>query len=253
MNQALTKQLQIGGWVLIGVLGLGGVWIAQSIDQASRSGKETDVIMVTGTGKVSAAPDVAVADLAITIERPTADAAQEEANQRSNAVVDYLKKAGVEEKDIRTSGYNIFPQYDYLDGRTRIRGYQVTQTLEVKIRDLEKANTILDGVVTAGVNQVNNFRFEIDNQDELKAEARRKAIDDARMKAEQLEDDLGLDLGRVVSFSESADGFVPPFFGREAGGGGIGMGGDVKVLPAPSVPTGQNEIMVTVSITYQIR
>jgi uncharacterized protein len=251
MNQALQRQIQVGGWVLIGVFVLSGIWILQSIDQMHRSGKQTDVVTVTGTGKVSAAPDVAVADLAITVERATADEAQKEANQRSNAVVDYLKQAGVDEDDIRTSSYNIFPQYDYIEGRTRIRGYQLTQTLEVKIRDLDKANTILDGVVSAGVNQVNNFRFEIDDPDELKAEARKKAIEDARAKAEQLEDDLGLNLGRVVSFSEDTGGFPPPYFGREAIG--IGMGGDTKAVPAPAIPTGQNEVTVTVSITYQIK
>jgi hypothetical protein len=193
-----------------------------------------------------------VADLAITVERPTADAAQEEANAKSNAVVEYLKKAGVDEDDIRTSGYNIYPQYDYFDGRSRIRGYQVVQSIEVKIRDLDKANGILDGVVTAGVNQVNNFRFEVDEPEALKDEARRLAIEDARMKAEQLEDELGVRLGRVVSFSEDTAGYPIPFYGRADAVGIGGMGGDVKALP-PALPQGQNEIVVNVTVTYQIK
>lgn len=250
MIEQIQKQLQVGSWVLIAVLILGGIWLTQSIDQMRRAGNVSDTITVSGTGKITAKPDVAVADLAITIEAPTADGAQQQANARSNAVVDYLKRSGVDEDDIRTSGYNIYPQYDYIEGRSRIRGYQVVQSIEVKIRDLDKANAILDGVVSAGVNQVNNFRFEIDDPEALKDQARKEAIEDARRKAEQLKDDLGIRLGRVVGFNEDTLGFPVPYYGRAEVAVG-GMGGDMKV--APALPEGQNEIVVNVTVTYQIR
>jgi uncharacterized protein YggE len=252
MIEKLQRQLQVGGWVLIGVLVLGGIWLTQSIDQMRRTGNVSDVITVSGTGTVTAKPDVAVADLSITVERQTANTAQDEASAKSNAVVDYLKKAGIKDEDIRTSGYNIYPQYDYLDGRTSIRGYQVVQSIEVKIRDLDKANAILDGVVNAGVNQVNNFRFEIDDPESLKDQARKEAIADARQKAEQLEDDLGVRLGRVVSFSEDTAGWPIPFYDRAAVGG-FGGGGDGMKTVAPALPQGENEIVVSVTVTYQIR
>jgi uncharacterized protein YggE len=253
MVENVQKQMQVGSWILVGVLALSAIWLTQSIDQMRRSGNVSDVITVTGTGRVTAAPDIAVADLAITVERATAAAAQDEANKKSQAVVDYLTGAGIPEKDIRTSNYNIYPQYDYTDGRSRIRGYQVTQTLEVKIRDLDKANTVLDGVVDAGVNQVNNFRFDIDDPEELKAEARAKAIADANEKAHQLKSQLGVRLGRIVSFSEDTGGYPPPYFLRSEAGGFGGDAMSVKAMPAPAVPTGENEVVVNVSITYQIR
>lgn len=248
MIEKFQRQLQVGGWVLVAVLIMSAVWLWQAIDNA-----RTDVLAVSGMGRVTAAPDVAVADLAITVEKPTAAAAQDEANAKSKTVVEYLKNAGIDSKDVRTSGYNIYPQYDYTDGRSRIRGYQVTQTLEVKIRDMDKANTVLDGVVDAGVNQVNNFRFEIDEPEKLKAEARAKAIADANAKAEQIESQLGVDLGKIVSFTEDVGGYYPPIMYRGAEVMGMGGGGDAKAVPAPDLPQGENEVVVNVSITYQIR
>ncbi|MCC6405426.1 MAG: SIMPL domain-containing protein [Candidatus Yanofskybacteria bacterium] len=248
MIEKFQKQLQIGGWLVVAVLALSAVWLGQSIDQLSRTGNVGDVITVSGTGTVSATPDIAMADLAISVEGSTAASAQTEANRRSKMAVDYLKGVGIKETDIKTSGYSIYPQYDYTDGRTRIRGYQVTQSLAVKIRDMDKANTVLDGVVDAGVNQVNNFRFEIDEPDRLKDEARAKAIADANAKAHGLKSQLGIRLGKIVSFSESGDALPPIIYGR---GGAM----DVKVssAPAPELPAGENEITVNVTITYQLR
>jgi uncharacterized protein len=252
MIEKFQKQLQVGAWLLVAVFALSSLWLMQSIDQMRHTGNISDTITVSGTGKVTAKPDVAVADLAITVEGPTADAAQTEANQKSQSVVDYLKKAGVEEKDIRTSGYNIYPQYDYVSGRTRIRGYQVTQSLTVKVRDLKKAETILDGVVSAGVNQVNNFRFEIDEPEKLQVEARAKAIADANDKANELKKQLGIRLGRLVSFNESGNGVPVPIYFKGDEAMGMGGGGPV-VMPAPALPQGESEIVVQVSLTYQIK
>jgi hypothetical protein len=197
---------------------------------------------------VSAAPDIAVANIAISVEGSTAKVAQNSASVKSKSVVDYLKKAGIKDADIKTSGYNIYPQYDYSNSTQRIRGYQVTQSLAVKIRDLDKTNTILDGVVSAGANQVNSLQFQIDKQDELKAEARKKAIADANAKAKELEDELGVDLGHIVSFSESSNDVYPIRYAKDSA---MGMGG--AVAPVPELPAGENEITINVSITYQIK
>ncbi len=247
MIEKYQKQLQVGSWVLVAVFALSAVWLLQGIDQMRRTGNVGDTLAVSGTGKVSASPDIAVADIAISIESLTAKAAQTEANKKSVAVVAYLKKSGIKDEDIKTSGYNIYPQYDYSNGRSVIRGYQVTQSLTVKIRDMDKANTIIDGVVSAGANQVSGIRFEIDQPELLKSEARKKAIDDANKKADELRDQLGVRLGKIVSFSESGD-YMPPIM---YGVGGMG-GGDRKVASAPSLPAGENEIVVNVTITYQI-
>lgn len=247
--EKFEKQLQVGGWLLIAVLALSVAWLGQSISRTSESGNVSDVIAVTGTGTVMAAPDIAVADIAISVENSTAKAAQDKANVKSKSVVEYLKKAGIKDADIKTSSYSIYPQYDYTNGTNRIRGYQVTQSLTVKIRDIDQANDILDGVVAAGANQVNSLSFQIDKPDELKADARKKAIADANEKAEELEDELGIDLGRIVSFNESTNDYYPLRYAKDSA---MGMGGGGAV-PAPELPAGENEITVNVSITYQIK
>jgi uncharacterized protein len=250
MIEKFQKQLQVGGWLMIAVLALAVVWLAQNINQESETGNVSDTITVSGTGDVLAKPDIAVADIAISVEGATAKIAQNDASKKSVAVVDYLKKAGIKEADIKTSSYNIYPQYDYTNGRSAIRGYQVTQSLTVKVRDLDKANDIIDGVVTAGANQVNSFSFQIDNPDKLKAEARKKAIEEANTKAKELADELDIDLGHIVSFSESGNDYYPLRYSaaKEA----MGMGGASSV-PSPDLPTGENEVTVNVSITYQIK
>ena len=242
----LKQQLRIGSWVLVAALFLASVWFIQSISRMDRMAGLDQTITVSGTGSVFSSPDIAIADLAVSVEDTTAKKAQDQASKKSSAVVDYLKGAGVDEKDIRTSGYQIYPQYDYLNGRSTIRGYQVTQSLEVKIRDLEKANNILDGVVGAGINQVGNVRFYVDEPEKLQAEAREKAIADAKKKADELKDQLGVRLGRIVTFSENINGGVyPMMYAKDSGmGGGASTG---------ALPAGQNEIVANVTITYQIR
>ncbi len=222
------------------------LFLLVAMNQVSNTAATTNTISFNGEVKVRAKPDVAAISLSIVTEAVTSKAAQDDNSRKSKAVTNFLKNQGVEEKDIKTTGYNIYPQYNYpRNGNPEIRGYQVNQTIDVKVRDLDKVSSVLDSVVSAGVNQVNSLSFEIDEPEKLKAEAREKAIEDARAKADELEDQLGVDLGKIVNFSESIGGFPGPiFYAAERGMGGGG---------GPSVPTGENEIVVQVTITYQIR
>ncbi len=250
MLEKFQKQLQVGGWLLVAVLGLLALWLMQSVRTMDKPANIVNTFSVNGTGKVSASPDIGVADVAISVEAATAIAAQDEANKKSKTVVEYLKNTGIKSEDIKTSGYNIYPQYDYTSGRSYIRGYQVTQSLTIKIRDLDKTNTIIDGVVDAGANQVSSVRFEIDEPQEIRAEAREKAIAEAKQKADDLADQLGIRIGDVVSFYESNESY-PMMYATGMGGGGDAM--KAQSIPAPELPTGQNEVSVSVTITYQIR
>ena len=161
-----------------------------------------------------------------------------------------MKKQDIDDKDIKTTGYNIYPQYKYpqYGGQPTITGYQVNQSLEIKVRNLDSVSNILDGVVTAGANQVNGLTFEIDDPDTLKAEARAKAIADAKKKANELQSQVGISLGKIVNFSENTGGYpIPIYYDAKLEGRGMGGGG------GPTVPTGENEIVVNVSLTYQIK
>ncbi|MEX1064059.1 MAG: SIMPL domain-containing protein [Candidatus Paceibacterota bacterium] len=219
--------------------------VVSTKDKLSTSGT-SNTVSFSGEGKVLARPDIALVHLAIVTEAVTSKKAQDDNSARSEKVVNFLKEQNVEDKDIKTISYNIYPQYTYPRfGQPEITGYQVNQTLEVKIRDLDNVSDILDGAVTAGVNQVNSLSFQIDQPEELKKQAREMAIENAKKKADDLKEQLGIKLGRIVNFSESTGGF--PIFER-AFDSSVGIGGG-----GPTVPTGENEVVVNVNLTYQIK
>jgi len=206
-------------------------------------------ISVGGQASVFARPDIGQVNISVFREASTAAAAQEQATTASNKVVEFLKANGVEEKDIKTTNYTVQPVYDYLQDRGRIlRGWEVRQGFSVKVRNLDKVGDILAGATENGANDISGLTFTIDEPDELQAQAREEAITDAKERAQKLADNLGVKLGRVVSFSESSGGGYPPpvFYDRaEVGIGGAG--------PVPSVPSGENEIISNVTIVYEIR
>lgn len=243
MNQ--YKPLIWSGTVVLIIL---AVFLLVSTNQIANTATTTNTVSFSGEGKILAKPDIAKIQFSIVTEALTSKTAQDDNSKKSKTITDYLKRQNIDDKDIKTIGYNLYPQYKYppYGGRPQITGYQVNQSLEVKVRNLDNTSNILDGVVSAGANQVNQLSFEVDNPDVLKTEARVKAIANAKKKANELEDQVGISLGKIVNFSENDGGYPPPImFGAKDIG--IGMGG------GPSVPTGENEITVNVILTYQIK
>lgn len=134
----------------------------------------------------------------------------------------------------------------FVPSEPKIIGYQVTQGFQVKVRDFDKLSEIVDGLAAVGVNNVNNLGFSIENPEKLRSEARTLAIADAKKKADELKGKIGIKLGKIVNFYE------------DIGGYGLDRGGDygrAEALPAkgPSLPPGENEIAVNVTLTYQIK
>ncbi len=241
----LNKNLFL--WVATVLLASLVVFVGVSINQELNTATTANTISFNGEGKVSAKPDIAMVNFAIVTEAANSKAAQDLNSPKSKSVTDLLKKLGVDEKDLKTTSYNIYPQYNYpRSGMPEIKGYQVSQGFEVKVRDLTKVGSILDGLVSAGANNINNLGLSIDNPDKLKTEARAKAVADAKQKAGELESQIGIKLGKIVSFSENINGFPGPMFFAKSAEVGLGGGG-------PSIPTGENEITVDVTLTYQIK
>ncbi|MDP3762803.1 MAG: SIMPL domain-containing protein [bacterium] len=203
-------------------------------------------ISVTGEGKIFVKPDIGEIGFAINSEAAKIEDAQARATEVINKVVSMLKEKGVEEKDIQTTNYSINPQYDYPDGARRFRSWQVAQSLKVKIRDLTKTGELISGAAELGVNQVGSLSFTTDDPTKLQAEARDKAIADAKKKAEELAAKLGIKLGKIVSYGEFGGPGPISYFGAAE----KGMGGDFSV---PQIPTGENEIRVNVTISYQLK
>lgn len=233
--------------------------------QVVRQDLEPFQISVSGEGKIAAKPDVAVLGATIKTEQPALKDAQKENTDASQKVVNFLKLSGIAEKDIRTSFYNIAPQYQYTDcpiahieiypprpcpplPKPRIIGYQVTNAYEIKVRDLGKAGDILEGVVGAGANEVSGLSFGIDDEDALKADARKQAIDDAQAKAKVLARQLGVRLGRIASFSEGG-GARPIFYERALA---VAKADSAESAPVP-VEAGEREILANVTIVYEMK
>jgi len=242
MNNLPIKQLVwIGGAVLV----LLGIFLLVEINHVWNTAATTNTVSFNGQGRVSAKPDIAMISATVLTQSANSKTAQDLNTQRSDAVTNFLKAQGIDEKDIKTTGYNIYPQYRYDGGPGVITGYQVTQSFQVKLRELEKISSILSGLVSAGANQVDNLGLQIEDPEQLRREAREKAIADAKKKAAELEDQIDINLGRLVNFSENTGGGYPmPMYTRDS----VGMGGG-----GPTISPGENEIVVDVSLTYQIK
>ncbi len=232
------------------VLVILALFLLVQINHVSNTAATTNTVSFSGEGKVTAKPDIAVISASIVTQDVNSKSAQDKNSTKSNAIDDFLKKQDIEEKDIKTSGYNISPQYKYppYGGQPTISGYQVSQSYEIKVRDLDKISTVLSGLVTAGANEVNNLGLQIENPEELKSEARQMAIDDAKKKAKELEKQVGVRLGKIVNFSEGLNGYPVPMMYASDKAYGMGGGG-----PEPTISLGENDVVVDVTITYQIK
>ena len=242
-NQQKTILFWIG--TVLGAVAV--VFLLVSINHTLNTATTSNTVAFTGEGKVMAKPDVARLNFSIVTQGTSSKNAQDANSAKSKEVTAFLKKQGIEDQDVKTSGYQIYPQQSYspTGGTPRITGYQASQNFQITIRDLDNANKILDGVVSAGVNQVDQLQFDIDDPEELKAQAREKAIAAAKEKAKGLESQIDIDLGDIVNFQENVGGYPGPYYDKIQTGGGMGGG--------PSLPTGENEIVVSVTLTFQIK
>lgn len=209
---------------------------------------ERNTISVSGEGKVAAIPDIATIDLGTTTEKSTVANAQEENTRIMNTLIAKMGEFGVDKKDIQTTNYQIYPAYDYLNGRSQLRGYSVNQNVKVKVRDLEKLGDIVSAAGDLGANQVGGISFTFDDPEKLRQEARLEALTNAKSKAEALSQVVGIKLRRIVSFEEYGNAPIPtPYLSYAKEGLGVG-GGSAE----PSIEAGSNEITVTATVTYEI-
>jgi len=248
-------------WSVAGLVIILAVFLLVGINQKLNTVITNNTVSFNGQGKIFAKPDIATIEFGIVTEATTSKDAQDANSKKSQKVTDFLKKQGLEDKDIKTTYYNIYPKYSsyppiIYDERQvqaypvptepKIVGYSVNQGFQVKIRDFDKLSGIIDGLVTNGVNNVNNLGFSIDDPEKVRSEARSLAIADAKKKADELKGKIGIKLGKIINFYEDIYGY-----GLDRGGGY----GGVEALPAkgPSLPPGENEITVNVTLTYQIK
>lgn len=213
-----------------------------------------NTITVEGTGKAATVPNVATIDFSVQQSAATVADAQGQATTKTNAALEAVKKLGIDDKDVKTIAYNVSPQYAsiacapgmYCAQSNKITGYQVSATMEVKVRDTAKAGDVLQALGTLEVQNISGPNFTVDEDDATKNEARAEAIANAQAKAKELAGELGVHLGKVVSFYENTGPIPYESYGAK---GGMAM----DAVAAPSLPVGTDETSVSVSITYEIR
>ncbi|MEK7180380.1 MAG: SIMPL domain-containing protein [Patescibacteria group bacterium] len=216
-----------------------------------------NVISFSGKGEVIVIPDTATFTFGVTEEAKNVKDAQLKVTQKINLALARLKDLSIAEKNIKTISYNVYPKYEYEKqictqyscppSRSTLVGYTVTQTIEVKVEDIDTAGAVLGAIGEVGATEISGLTFTSKDEEGQIREARKKAIEDAKQKASILAKDLGVRLVRIVNFSE---GGSYPFYYRAA----YGMGGAEKdvILPAPSLPIGENKVISEVTITYEL-
>jgi uncharacterized protein YggE len=206
-------------------------------------------ITVSGQGIVTAPPDTATLQIGADAQASTVAAARDQAAQAANAVIAAVKADGVADQDIQTVQFSINPVYDTSGGRQVLRGYQVENVVQVKIRNLNSVGTIIDDAVAAGGNAVivRSIAFSIENTDALLHQARLLAMQDAQNKAQDYATAAGVTLGRVINIQETQSQRPTPIaFSAPA---------PAKAVAAPPTPieSGTQQIQVTVTVTYAIQ
>ena len=171
---------------------------------------DATLLSVSASADVKRAPDVASIGAGVVTQAADANAAMRANAEQMQKVMAAIRAAGIADTDIRTSGINLSPQYRYAENQPpAITGYQASNNVDLKVRDLGKLGKVLDALVASGANQVNGPSFEIDQPDAVQDEARRAALDKAQARAQMYAKSLGLQVRRIVSISEGG-GFNPP-------------------------------------------
>ena len=207
-------------------------------------------ISVVGQGKVQYKNDTAKINLGVQIDRVSkAEDALSQLNTKINKIYSEVEKLGVNKDDITTQNYYLNPSYDVINGVSKVTGYSANQTIVVTVKDVEKNEGLISKIVEAatlnGANQINGITFENSNINDIKQQARIKAIEDARTRSKTLSKALGVKLGKIVGWWETYNPDTN-YGGNDKGG--IGGGG-----ATPTITAGVGEMTVEVNVSYRIK
>lgn len=204
-----------------------------------------------GTGKVAVVPDMAILNLGVTDSGKDAKSLQNQVNTKMNTLTEKLKALSIDTKDIKTTSYNLYPNYDYQTGTNKITGYNLSANIEVKVKNLDNLNSVLDVAISEGANNVGQIQLTVndDRLKELQMQARVEAIKEAKEKAQSLANASGLTLGRLVNVDENTPGGVisPMFYQKD-----MAMGGSPE-SSRTNIQTGTTDITTSVTLYYETK
>jgi uncharacterized protein len=211
-----------------------------------------DRFSVVGSGTVYAKADIANIEVGLrTGTKKTAAEATTDSTNKMNKIIEALKKLNIDEKDIKTSNYTLSPVYNWTQAKGQeLIGYEVTQTIDLKIRDLTKIGDVIAKTTEQGANQIGNISFTIDDEFTLKNQARALATGKAKEKAQMIARESGMKLGEIKGFSENSVPIIMPFNYSNAK---MMAADSAGAAPSPTIQSGQNEIKVDVTLTYEVK
>ena len=172
-------------------------------------------------------------------------------NDKINAIIKALKTIGIADKDVKTTNYNLYPKHNWVEGTGDfIDGYTLSQQLELKIRDFDKVAQVLQTATSLGANTIDQVQFSVEDPQKVKGEAMKEAVAKAKEKAQSIADASGLKLGKLVNVSEDTGSIPTPTAYSAPTTNGMG-GGDTSVT-TPDIQPGQEEVTVSMSLTYRL-
>ncbi len=247
MNRTI-KPISILMSALLGLAVLAGC-AAPAAPTQPASNPPSHTISVTGSGLAYGAPDIAVAQIGVQSRNPEPGAALDDANAKMTAIMAALKGLGIDDKDIQTSNFSVYAQQDIDPQTGQAKGtitYIVDNTVSITMRDLTKVGPVLGQVVAAGANNIYGVSYTVADQSKLEAEARDKAMADAKARAEQLAKAAGVTLDQPMTISEYTNGPQPILRADLA----QNAAGAAKSVP---VSSGQIQVNLQINVTYLIK
>ncbi len=240
--------------LLVGVAVLAGALIGrpETTLASDPAQEEKRTLSVTGQGTIEAAYDTAIITIGVQEMMETADGAYQAMARDMDAVVNALKRMGIEEEQLKTGVFRLDAQYDWIENRGRVlKGYMATNTLTVTTQELEQVPALVQAAVEAGATNIQGIRFTVKDREALLNQALDAAVDDAKAKAERVAERLGAEVVGVYQVSVN-DGGRGPVEYRDVGIAGDAAVRDMKVAPAP-IFSGSTEYRATVSVTFELR
>jgi len=262
LNKTFTLAMVLVAGILIFLVG------QLAYQERSLQQQNANQITVSGEGKVYVKPDVAIISLGVTSQAPTVAEVTKANTDKMNSVIATVKELKVNEKDILSTNYSLTPVYETyttpvvvpmmyplnvsgetVKSATNIVGYKLEQNIQVKIRDFTTVGDIIVKTTTNGANLVGDLQFTIDNPEQFREQARAEAIKKAKVNAKNLSKESGVDLGKLINVYENYNSY-PMMYNSVAKGMGESAPDAVSV---PTIQPGQQEISLTVNLTYQVK
>ena len=237
------------------------VKILTDLKKLPNAGREIyphSTIMVLGEGEAFAIPDIASFTFSVTEISESVESAQGLLDAKITKALAVLKDAKIEEKDIKTTNYNVYPKYEYSQivcityscpqGKNELVGYEVSQSITVKVRKVDQAGGLVSSIGAVNVSNISGVEFTVDDREKYVKEAREEAISKAKEEAKILAKQLGVRLGKMLYYTDNS-GYPGPYYDME---GSAEM--KSSIVPARAeLPQGETKITSNVSITYEIR